>query len=239
MKRALVTGGSGGIDAAIARRLAADGHHVLVHANRQAARAAEVVAEIRNTGGSAESVCFDITDAAATGAALEAVLTDGPISILVNNAGLHADAVFPGMGPDTWRQVIDVNLNGFYNVTQPLTMPMIRGRWGRIITITSVAGLVGNRGQVNYSAAKGALHAATKSLAQELASRGITVNAVAPGIVATAMIEGSFDQATIERLVPMKRAGRPEEVADLVAFLASDQATYITGQIISINGGMV
>ena len=239
MKRALVTGGSGGIGAAIARRLAADGHHVLVHANRQAARAAEVVAEIRNTGGSAESVCFDITDAAATGAALEAVLTDGPISILVNNAGLHADAVFPGMGPDTWRQVIDVNLNGFYNVTQPLTMPMIRGRWGRIITITSVAGLVGNRGQVNYSAAKGALHAATKSLAQELASRGITVNAVAPGIVATAMIEGSFDQATIERLVPMKRAGRPEEVADLVAFLASDQATYITGQIISINGGMV
>lgn len=239
MKRALVTGGSGGIGAAIARRLAADGHHVLVHANRQAARAAEVVAEIRNTGGSAESVCFDITDAAATGAALEAVLTDGPISILVNNAGLHADAVFPGMGPDTWRQVIDVNLNGFYNVTQPLTMPMIRGRWGRIITITSVAGLVGNRGQVNYSAAKGALHAATKSLAQELASRGITVNAVAPGIVATAMIEGSFDQAAIERLVPMKRAGRPEEVADLVAFLASDQATYITGQIISINGGMV
>lgn len=239
MKRALVTGGSGGIGAAIARRLAADGHHVLVHANRQAARAAEVVAEIRNTGGSAESVCFDITDAAATGAALEAVLADGPISILVNNAGLHADAVFPGMGPDTWRQVIDVNLNGFYNVTQPLTMPMIRGRWGRIITITSVAGLVGNRGQVNYSAAKGALHAATKSLAQELASRGITVNAVAPGIVATAMIEGSFDQAAIERLVPMKRAGRPEEVADLVAFLASDQATYITGQIISINGGMV
>lgn len=239
MKRALVTGGSGGIGAAIARRLAADGHHVLVHANRQAARAAEVVAEIRSTGGSAESVCFDITDAAATGAALEAVLADGPISILVNNAGLHADAVFPGMGPDTWRQVIDVNLNGFYNVTQPLTMPMIRGRWGRIITITSVAGLVGNRGQVNYSAAKGALHAATKSLAQELASRGITVNAVAPGIVATAMIEGSFDQAAIERLVPMKRAGRPEEVADLVAFLASDQATYITGQIISINGGMV
>lgn len=239
MKRALVTGGSGGIGAAIARRLAADGHHVLVHANRQAARAAEVVAEIRNTGGSAESVCFDITDAAATGAALEAVLADGPISILVNNAGRHADAVFPGMGPDTWRQVIDVNLNGFYNVTQPLTMPMIRGRWGRIITITSVAGLVGNRGQVNYSAAKGALHAATKSLAQELASRGITVNAVAPGIVATAMIEGSFDQAAIERLVPMKRAGRPEEVADLVAFLASDQATYITGQIISINGGMV
>jgi 3-oxoacyl-[acyl-carrier protein] reductase len=143
------------------------------------------------------------------------------------------------MGPDKWQQVMDVNLNGFYNVTQPLTMPMIRGRWGRIITITSVAGLVGNRGQVNYAAAKGALHAATKSLALELASRGITVNAVAPGIIATDMIEGSFDQATIDRIVPMKRAGKPEEVADLVSFLASGRATYITGQVISVNGGMV
>mgnify|MGYP000673888843 CR=1 FL=1 len=239
MTRALVTGASGGIGAAIARRLAADGHHVLVHANRNRDKAAAVVAEILAAGSSAEAVAFDITDAAATLTALEALLADGPVQILVNNAGLHADAVFPGMGADKWHQVLDVNLNGFYNVTQPLTMPMIRGRWGRIVTITSVAGLVGNRGQVNYAAAKGALHAATKSLALELANRGITVNAVAPGIIATDMIEGSFDQATIERLVPMKRAGKPEEVADLVAFLVSDQATYITGQIISVNGGMV
>jgi 3-oxoacyl-[acyl-carrier protein] reductase len=135
--------------------------------------------------------------------------------------------------------VLDVSLNGFFNVTQPLTMPMIRTRWGRIITISSIAGITGNRGQVNYSAAKGALHAASKSLALELASRNVTVNAVAPGIIATDMIEGAFDADAIKNLVPMKRAGKPEEVADLVAFLASDQAAYISGQVISINGGMV
>lgn len=239
MKRALVTGASGGIGAAIARRLAADGHHVIVHANRQLAKAQALAAEICANGGTAEAVAFDITDAAATATALEAISAAGPVQILVNNAGLHADAVFPGMNPEQWRRVMDVNLDGFYNVTQPLTMPMIRTRWGRIITITSVAGLVGNRGQVNYAAAKGALHAASKSLALELASRGITVNAVAPGIIATEMIEGSFDKAAIERLVPMKRAGQPEEVADLVAFLASERAAYITGQVLSINGGMI
>jgi 3-oxoacyl-[acyl-carrier protein] reductase len=239
MKRALVTGASGGIGAAIARRLAADGHHVIVHANRQRAKADALVDDIHGSGGSAEAVSFDITDAAATTAALEALLAAGPVQILVNNAGLHADAVFPGMAPAQWHTVMDVNLHGFYNVTQPLTLPMIRTRWGRIITITSVAGLMGNRGQVNYAAAKGALHAASKSLALELASRGITVNAVAPGIIATEMIDGSFDQAAIERLVPVKRAGQPEEVADLVAFLASERAAYITGQVLSINGGMV
>jgi 3-oxoacyl-[acyl-carrier protein] reductase len=135
--------------------------------------------------------------------------------------------------------VVAVSLNGFFNVTQPLTLPMIRTRWGRIITISSVAGITGNRGQVNYSAAKGALHAASKALALELASRGVTVNAVAPGIIATDMSEGSFDAAAIKSLVPMKRAGKPEEVADLVAFLASEQAAYISGQVIAINGGMI
>jgi 3-oxoacyl-[acyl-carrier protein] reductase len=239
MKRALVTGGSGGIGAAICRRLAADGHHVIVHANRSLDKAEAVVTAIRAAGGSAEAVAFDVTDRAATAAALETLLAAGAIQILVNNAGIHADAVFPGMSGEQWDSVIAVSLNGFYNVTQPLTMPMIRTRWGRIVNISSVAGLTGNRGQVNYSAAKGALHAASKSLALELASRGITVNAVAPGIIATDMIEGAFDAETIKQLVPMKRAGQPEEVADLVAFLASDSAAYISGQVISINGGMI
>jgi 3-oxoacyl-[acyl-carrier protein] reductase len=135
--------------------------------------------------------------------------------------------------------VVDVSLKGFFNVTQPLTLPMIRTRWGRIISISSVAGITGNRGQVNYSAAKGALHAASKALALELASRGVTVNAVAPGIIATGMIEGAFNAEAINTLVPMKRAGTPEEVADLVSFLASDKAAYISGQVISINGAMI
>ncbi|MDR3395256.1 MAG: 3-oxoacyl-ACP reductase FabG [Parasulfuritortus sp.] len=238
-KRALVTGGSGGIGAAICRRLAQDGLLVIVHANRGLAAAQAVVAAIRAQGGQAQAVAFDVTDAAATAAALEALQLEGPIQVIVNNAGIHDDAVFPGMQLAQWQRVLDVSLNGFFHVTQPLTLPMIRTRWGRIINITSVAALAGNRGQVNYSAAKGALHAATKSLALELASRGITVNAVAPGIIATAMSEASFDADAIARLVPMKRAGTPEEVADLVGFLASDRAAYISGQVISINGGMI
>lgn len=238
MKRALVTGGSGGIGAAICARIATDGHHVIVHANRGREKAEAVAAAIVTAGGSAEAVAFDVTDRAATAAALETLLAGGPIQILVNNAGIHADAVFPGMTDEQWDTVIDVSLNGFYNVTRPLVMAMMRTRWGRIVNISSVAGIAGNRGQVNYSAAKGALHAAGKSLALELASRGITVNAVAPGIIETGMIEGAFDADAIKRLVPMQRAGKPEEVADLVAFLASDQAAYISGQVISINGAM-
>ncbi len=239
MKRALVTGGSGGIGAAICRRLAADGHHVIVHANRGLDRATAVAAAIRDAGGSAEAVAFDVTDRAATAAALEALLDGGAIQILVNNAGIHADAVFPGMRGEQWDRVVDVSLNGFFNVTQPLTLPMLRTRWGRIVNVSSVAAIAGNRGQVNYSAAKGALHAASKSLALELASRGITVNAVAPGVIATDMSEGAFDAETVKKLVPMQRAGRPEEVADLIGFLASEQAGYISGQVISINGALI
>lgn len=239
MKRALVTGGSGGIGAAICKRLAADGHHVIVHANRSLGKADAVVAEIVAAGGSGEAVSFDVTDRAATAAALAALLEAGPIQILVNNAGIHSDAVFPGMSGEQWDSVVDVSLNGFFNVTQPLTMPMLRTRWGRIVNISSIAGITGNRGQVNYSAAKAALHAAGKSLALELASRNITVNAVAPGIIATDMSEGAFDADAIKKLVPMQRAGQPEEVADLVAFLASDRAAYISGQVISINGAMI
>ena len=239
MKLALVTGGSGGIGAAICRRLAADGCRVFIHANRNPDKARALAAEIEAGGGQASVVVFDVTDAAATTAALDAILAEGPIQVLVNNAGIHDDAVFPGMRAEQWQRVIDVSLNGFFNVTQPLTMPMMRTRWGRIITLSSVAAITGNRGQANYAAAKGALHAASKSLAQELASRGITVNVVAPGIIDTAMSEAAFDAAAIARLVPMKRAGRPEEVADLVGFLASAQAAYLTGQVISINGGMI
>jgi 3-oxoacyl-[acyl-carrier protein] reductase len=145
----------------------------------------------------------------------------------------------PGMQPQQWSRVIDVSLNGFFNVTQPLLLPMIRKRWGRIINISSVAAIAGNPGQTNYAAAKAGLHGATRSLSLELASRGITVNTVAPGIITSPMIADAFPQDAIQRLVPMKRAGRPEEVADLVAFLASDRAAYISGQIISINGGMI
>jgi len=239
MKRALVTGGSGGIGSAICRRLAADGCHVYVHANSNGARAEALAREIQDAGGSAAAVVFDVTRAEAAHEAVETLVADAPIQILVNNAGVHDDAVFPGMSPAQWHRVIDVSLHGFFHVTQPLLMPMIRSRWGRIVNVSSIAGITGNRGQVNYSAAKGALHAASKSLALEVASRGITVNAVAPGIVATDMIEGSFDAETISRLVPMKRAARAEEVADLVGFLASERAAYITGQIISINGGMI
>jgi 3-oxoacyl-[acyl-carrier protein] reductase len=239
MKRALVTGGSGGIGAAICKRLAADGHHVFVHANRRLDRAAAVAADIQASGGSAEAVAFDVTDRAATAAALEALLEGGAIQIVVNNAGIHDDAVFPGMAGEQWDRVIDVSLNGFFNVTQPLTLPMIRTRWGRIVNVSSVAAVAGNRGQVNYSAAKGALHSASKSLALELASRGITVNAVAPGVIATDMSEGALDAETVKKLVPMQRAGQPEEVAELIAFLVSDKAAYISGQVISINGGMI
>ncbi|SMF19040.1 3-oxoacyl-[acyl-carrier protein] reductase [Azospirillum oryzae] len=239
MKRALVTGGSGALGAAISKTLAAAGSHVLVHANGSPARAEALVAEITASGGSAEAIVFDVTDAEATAAALDRALESGPIQILINNAGIHDDAVMPAMRREQWNRVIDVSLNGFFNVTQPLLMPMIGTRWGRIVNLSSVAAVAGNRGQTNYAAAKAGLHGATKSLALELAPRSITVNAVAPGIIASPMADAAFDAETVKRMVPMKRAGRPEEVADLVAFLASDRAAYISGQIVSINGGMI
>ena len=239
MKNVLVTGGSGEIGAAISRRLARSGWRVLVHAHTQADRAGALVDEISAAGGSAQSITFDVSDAAATSAALGAVLEHGPIQGVVHNAGIHDDAPMAGMSAKQWHRVIDVSLHGFYNVLQPVLLPMIRTRWGRIVSVTSVAGILGNRGQTNYAAAKAGLHGATRALALEVASRGITVNAVAPGIIATASTAAVFDAERIARLVPMNRAGNPDEVAGLIAYLMSEDAGYVTGQVISINGGMI
>jgi 3-oxoacyl-[acyl-carrier protein] reductase len=237
-RRALVTGGSGALGAAICRRLGQAGFEVLVHAGHRAAAAEEVAASIRAAGGHAAAVVFDVTDAARSRAVLESLVATDPIQVLVNNAGVHDDAVMPGMRAEQWHRVIDVSVDGFYHVTQPLLLPMIRTRWGRIINISSVSALIGNRGQVNYAAAKGALNAATRALALELASRGITVNALAPGVLEGGMAPGAFDAARIRELVPMQRAGRMEEVASLVQYLCSDDAGYLTGQIISVSGGL-
>lgn len=238
MKRALVTGGSGAIGAAICRRLAADGMQVIVHANRNLAAAENLAAELRATGLAAQATSFDVGDAEQTTRALESLLLEGAIQVVVNNAGIHDDGLMVGMDNAQWHRVIEVSLNGFFHVTQPLLLPMMATRWGRIINMSSIAGIMGNRGQANYAAAKAGLHGATKSLAMELATRGITVNAVAPGIIASPMSAEVFSPDSIKQLVPMKRAGRPEEVASLVRFLASDEASYISGQIISVNGAM-
>jgi 3-oxoacyl-[acyl-carrier protein] reductase len=237
-KRALVTGASGALGGAIATRLAEMGAHVLLHANAGTAKVETLADTLKAAGHGAEPIQFDITSDDGTAAAVVQMLKPGPVQIIVNNAGIHDDAVFPGMKPAQWHQVIDVSLHGFFRVTQPLVLPMLRTRWGRIINISSVAALAGNRGQVNYAAAKGALNSATKALSLELASRGVTVNAIAPGIIASPMAASAFDAETIKRLVPAQRAGTPEEVAALAGFLASPQAGYITGQVISVNGGL-
>jgi 3-oxoacyl-[acyl-carrier protein] reductase len=238
LKRALVTGGSGAIGAAICKRLAADGLHVLVHANTRLEAATGVVAEIAAAGGRAAPVAFDVTDAQATRAALEALVEEQAIQVIVNNAGIHDDAPFPGMRAGQWHRVIDVSLHGFFNVTQPLTLPMLRTRWGRIVSVSSVAAQLGNRGQTNYGAAKGAIEAASRSLARELGPRGVTVNCVSPGVIDSPMVAGLFDEKALAAMVPLQRMGRPDEVAEVVAFLASDAAAYITGQTIPVNGGM-
>lgn len=237
LKVALVTGASRGIGAAIARSLAADGYSVVVNYEKSAAAAETLCEEIRASGGRATSLCFNVCDRAATREALSKLLEAGPVSVLVNNAGVAADAPFPAMEESAWERVIQTTLDGFFNVTQPLVMPMVRARFGRIVNVSSVSGVIGNRGQVNYSAAKAGLIGATKALAQEVAKRGVTVNAVAPGLIETDMIEGA-PVAEILPHIPMRRLGKPEEVADLVSFLCSSRASYITGQVIGISGGL-
>lgn len=237
-RRALVTGGSGDLGGAICHALAAQGLHVIVHANANVARAAAVVEAIVAAGGSAEAVAFDVADAQASAQALATLLEAGPIQVLVNNAGIHDDAPMAGMSAAQWHKVIDVSLHGFFHVTQPLLLPMARTRWGRIVSVSSVSAVLGNRGQTNYAAAKAALHGASMSLAREMASRGISVNVVAPGVIQGAMADSAFPPEAIKQMVPAGRPGKPEEVAALVAFLCSDAAAYINGQVIGINGGM-
>jgi len=238
MKRALVTGGSGDIGKAICYDLAKNNIEVLVHSNINKDAADQIVENIIKNGGKASSVCFDITNIEETHEELDEILSGGVIQILINNAGIHNDGIFAGMSQEQWQKVIDVNLNGFYNVTQHLMLPMMKTRWGRIVNLSSVAGVMGNRGQVNYSATKAGLIGATKSLAIEMSSRGITVNAVAPGVIKGDMTKDTFDKDYIKKVVPLGREGRPEEVSSLVSFLVSDSASYISGQVIGVNGAM-
>jgi len=235
---ALITGGSRGIGAAIACTLAADGFPVLLNYLRNTERAQAVVDKIEAAGGSARLCPFDVRDTKACRDALQAEVDQGNhIGVVVNNAGVLQDGPFPSMELDAWESVTRTTLDGFFNVTQPLVMPMARKRWGRIVNIASVSGVIGVRGQANYSAAKAGLIGATRSLAQELAKRKVTVNAVAPGLIETEMIANVEMEHVLPR-IPARRLGQPEEVAALVRFLVSDEAAYITGQVIGINGGL-
>lgn len=237
---ALVTGGSRGIGRAICEKLAAEGYHIVINYRSNDAEAEQTLASIRACGAEGELLKFDVADEAATRQALEtwsAAHPEALIEVVVNNAGIRCDNLMMWMPSAEWTQVISTSLGGFFHVTQPLLQPMLAKRRGRIVNIVSLSGLKGMPGQTNYSAAKGGVVAATKALAQEVAKRGVTVNAIAPGFIDTDMT-ADLDRATLCAQIPAGRFGKPEEVAELVAFLVSDRAAYITGEVISINGGI-
>lgn len=237
--RALVTGASRGIGAAVAEALAAAGHPVILNYRSDHAAAEAVAQRIRAAGGQATLACFDVGDDAASASAMAELLADPtPLGVVVNNAGVARDAPFPALERADWDAVLRTTLGGFYNVTRPAVMPMVRRRWGRIITMSSVSALLGNRGQVAYAAAKAGVIGASKALAQELARKGVTVNVVAPGLIDTDMLKDVPLEHVMPK-IPAARLGTPQEVAALVAFLAGDSASYITGQVLSVNGGMV
>jgi 3-oxoacyl-[acyl-carrier protein] reductase len=240
MKTVLVTGSSRGIGRAIAQRLGRDGYRVVLHCRSQREAAEEALAEICQLGGQGRILQFDVAQREQCRAVLAAdIEANGPYYGAVCNAGIASDNAFPALSDDDWDSVIHTNLDGFYNILQPVIMPMVRKRQGgRIITLSSVSGMAGNRGQVNYSAAKAGIIGATKALALEMAKRRITVNCVAPGLIDTEMVDARIEQEAL-KMIPMRRMGEPAEVAGLVAFLMTDDAAYITRQVISVNGGMV